>query len=61
MVAVQKRLEVETRARSEAEMEVAEQSTQDTEHDAGNFARAKADRVLDSPTAAGGKGQQSAF
>jgi hypothetical protein len=49
-VAVQKRLEVETQRFSEAEMGVAEQSTQDTGRDAGNFARATADQVLDSPT-----------
>ncbi|CAI8791964.1 Tetratricopeptide repeat protein [Pseudomonas sp. IT-P253] len=51
LVAAQKRLEVETQRRSEAEMGVAEQFTQDTGRNAGNFAGAKADRELDSPTA----------
>jgi cytochrome c-type biogenesis protein CcmH/NrfG len=51
MVAVQKGLEEETQRRREAEMAVVEPSTPDTGRDAGNFARAQADQVLDSPTA----------
>ena len=51
LVAVQKGLEEETQRRREAEMAVVEQSTPDTGRDAGHFARAKADPVLDSPTA----------
>jgi Tfp pilus assembly protein PilF len=51
LVAVQKGLEEESQRRREAEMAVVEQSTPDTGRDAGNFARARAGRVLDSPTA----------
>ncbi|VVP73006.1 hypothetical protein PS914_01424 [Pseudomonas fluorescens] len=51
LVAVQKGLEEETQRRREAQMAVVEPSTPDTGRDAGNFARAQADQVLDSPTA----------
>jgi len=47
LVAVQKGQDEQAQWRHEAEKGVAEQSTQDT----GSFAHAKADRVLDSPTA----------
>lgn len=46
LVAGQNRQQVQTQRLSEAAVGVAEQSTRD----AGNFARAKADQVLDSPT-----------
>ncbi|WP_150764142.1 tetratricopeptide repeat protein [Pseudomonas fluorescens] len=49
---VQKGLEEETQRRREAEMAVVEPSTPDAGRAAGNFARAQADQVLDSPTAA---------
>ncbi|WP_223490081.1 tetratricopeptide repeat protein [Pseudomonas sp. A-RE-19] len=51
LIAVQKGLEEETQRRLEAETAIAEPSTPDTGRDAGNFVRAKADRVSDSPTA----------
>jgi len=51
LVAAQKGLQEEAQRRREAEMAVAEQSTPDTGHDAGNFARAEADRGPAAPMA----------
>lgn len=50
-VAVQKGLEEESQRRRAAEMAVVEQSTEDPGRGAGNFAPAKADQALNSPTA----------
>jgi hypothetical protein len=51
LIAVQKGLEEEAQRRRVAEMAAAELSAQDTGRDAGDFARAKAEGVSDSPTA----------
>jgi hypothetical protein len=51
LIAVQKGLEEEAQRRRVAEMAAAELSAQDTGRYAGDFARAKAERVSDSPTA----------
>ncbi|EJM63160.1 hypothetical protein PMI29_03469 [Pseudomonas sp. GM49] len=51
LVAVQQGLEDEAQRRREADMALAEQSTADIGRDAGNFARAKAERISDSPMA----------
>jgi Tfp pilus assembly protein PilF len=64
LVAVQKGLQEESQRHREADMAFAEQSTADNGRDAGNFARATAERVSVSPAASGPRSEgetQAAF